>query len=112
MFATVAVVGQIGRSALLVACAAGRVDVARWLLASAGCDAKLERDEVRGHVARSSVAACIRERATVLCCRAQFEFTALLSACHHGHLDLARWLVTEGGSDARSERDNVRRSWC
>jgi hypothetical protein len=46
----------------------------------------------------------------VLCCRAQFEFTALLSACHHGHLDLARWLVTEGGSDARSERDSVRRA--
>ncbi len=109
MFATVAVVGQIGRSALLAACAAGRVDVARWLLASAGCDAKLDRDKVRGHVAHSSVAACIHEASDgAVLPPSQCECTALLSACHHGHLDLARWLVTEGGSDARSERDKVR----
>jgi hypothetical protein len=113
MFATVTVVGQIGRSALLVACAAGRIDVARWLLASAGCDAKLDRDEVCGHVAHSSVAACIREASYgAVLPPAQCECTALLSACRRGHLDLARWLVTEGGSDARSERDKVRRSWC
>jgi hypothetical protein len=33
--------------------------------------------------------------------------TALLLACRHGHVDVARWLVSDAGSDARSERSNV-----
>ena len=37
----------------------------------------------------------------------QGSCTALLVACHKGHLDVARWLVTDAGSDARSERDDV-----
>jgi hypothetical protein len=42
----------------------------------------------------------------VACCD-QRDNTALLLACKHGHLDLARWLVTDAGSDARSERNGV-----
>jgi hypothetical protein len=33
--------------------------------------------------------------------------SALLLACTGGHLDVARWLVTDAGSDARLERSNV-----
>jgi ankyrin repeat protein len=46
----------------------------------------------------------------VLCgvsCSDQNGHTAALMACANGHLDVVRWLVTEAGSDARSERDNV-----
>ncbi len=39
-------------------------------------------------------------------CYDQHDATALLLACEHGHLDVARWLVTDAGSDA-SERDYV-----
>jgi hypothetical protein len=35
--------------------------------------------------------------------------SALLLACLRGHIDVARWLVSEAGSDARSERNNVGR---
>ncbi len=34
--------------------------------------------------------------------------SALLWACCCGHLNVARWLVTEVGIDARSERNTVR----
>jgi hypothetical protein len=37
----------------------------------------------------------------------QYDVTALLAACDNGHLDVARWLVTDAGSDARLERDCV-----
>jgi ankyrin repeat protein len=33
--------------------------------------------------------------------------TALLLACDNGHINVARWLVTEVGIDARTEKDNV-----
>jgi hypothetical protein len=33
--------------------------------------------------------------------------TALLLACAQGYLDMARWLVANASSDARSERDDV-----
>jgi hypothetical protein len=39
--------------------------------------------------------------------------TTLLLACLKGHIDVARWLVSEAGSDARSEQNDVGRclSW-
>ncbi len=43
---------------------------------------------------------------------AQTGFTALLLACLSGHIDVARWLVSEAGSDARSEWNNVRHRSC
>jgi hypothetical protein len=55
------------------------------------------------------IAAVVRPRSSVV---AQVGRTALLVACAAGQSDVVRWLVTEGGSDARSERDKVRRSWC
>jgi hypothetical protein len=39
----------------------------------------------------------------------QLGNSALLSACLGGRIDVARWLVSEAGSDARSERNNVGR---
>jgi hypothetical protein len=42
----------------------------------------------------------------VSCCD-QVGWSALLVACFNGHLDVARWLVTDAGSDVRSERSNV-----
>jgi hypothetical protein len=42
----------------------------------------------------------------VSCCD-QDGSSALLEACAFGHLDVVRWLVTDAGSDVRSERDNV-----
>jgi hypothetical protein len=53
---------------------------------------------------------------TVVCMRgdvvAQDGYTALLAACSSGHIDVARWLVSEAGSDPRSERSNVRQRSC
>jgi hypothetical protein len=42
----------------------------------------------------------------MLCCE-QNGYTALLTACANGHLDVARWLVTDAGSNVRSERAKV-----
>jgi hypothetical protein len=42
-----------------------------------------------------------------LCLLYQRGRTALVSACGNGHVDAARWLVAEAGSDAGSERTNV-----
>jgi hypothetical protein len=38
--------------------------------------------------------------------------TALLLASANGRTDVVKWLVTEMGCDARSERDNVLRLEC
>jgi hypothetical protein len=48
---------QDGSTALLVACANGSLDVARWLVKDAGCDARSERDKVRYSAARHCVVA-------------------------------------------------------
>ncbi len=60
---------------------------------------------------RAGLAAVVRpQRVTLVCCvsrRVQYDTTALLEACFDGHLAVVQWLVTEAGSDAASERDNV-----
>jgi hypothetical protein len=40
------------------------------------------------------------------CCD-QDGTSAVLLACSNGHLDIVRWLVTDVGSDVRSERSDV-----
>ncbi len=76
-------------------------------MSEAGSDARSERS----NVGRCDDAACG--------CVVGFDYgvcgdvvsqngkSALLLACWHGHVNVARWLVSEAGSDARSERDNV-----
>jgi hypothetical protein len=57
-----------------------------------------------------SVFSCCAVGDDVLClvsCCDQVGWSALLVACVSGHLDVVRWLVTDAGSDARSERSNV-----
>jgi hypothetical protein len=51
---------QDGHTALLFACANGRLDVAQWLVSSAGSDARSERSDVR--TAGGAVVACARSR--------------------------------------------------
>jgi ankyrin repeat protein len=100
---------QNGYTALLLACRNGHIDVARWLVSEAGSDARSERD----NVCRCDDGAC----GCVAVCHcgvcgdvvSQDGSTALLWACWSGHIDVARWLVSEAGSDVRSERDNVGR---
>jgi ankyrin repeat protein len=38
----------------------------------------------------------------------QYGNTALLLACDNGHLEVAQWLVSSAGSNAVSERNDVR----
>jgi hypothetical protein len=61
-------------------------------------------------VAAAVVVSMFRCCDVVLCLVARCDqdgWSALLLACEHGHLDVARWLATHAGSDARSERDAV-----
>ena len=53
----------------------------------------------------------VRMGCSLLCCD-QDGSTALLWATRCGYLDVARWLVTDAGRDARSERDHVRRRFA
>jgi hypothetical protein len=102
---------QDGVSALLAACACGHLDVARWLVTHAGSDPRSERNVVscRCSCCRPCVFLSCRERlhCVLASCCDQRGQTALLLACGNGRLDVARWLVTDVGSDARSERDSV-----
>ncbi len=105
---------QNGYTALLTACANGHLDVARWLVTDAGSNVRSERAKVSS--LNFFLLLCVRTRfvcdgevfSTVLCgFYDQNGYTALLAACANGHLDVARLLVTDAGSDARSERGNV-----
>ncbi len=103
---------QGGNTALLVACASGRLDVARWLVTDAGSDARSERSIVSCRSLLSAslcfrVVSCATKFCGLVSCCDQIGDTALLTACAHGYLDVARWLVTDAGSDAQLERDNV-----
>jgi hypothetical protein len=101
---------QLGRTALLLVCANGRLDVAQWLVASAGSDARSERSNVgRRCVVLVCCDQCGNPRGSGVwyVCK-QDGHTALLFACANGRLDVAQWLVSSAGSDARSERSNVR----
>ncbi len=107
---------QWGRSALLLACDNGHLDVVRWLVTDAGSDARSEQDDVSFR--RSCRRLCVsllrreRQRCVLASCSAQECRTALLLACAHGHFDVAWWLVTHAGSDARSERGKVSSRCC
>ncbi len=99
---------QYGDTALLLACLSGRIDVARWLVSEAGSDARSERNNV-GRCGNAA-SACLVSHVVILGdVMSQDGETALLCACYKGHIDVARWLVSEAGSDARSERSNVGR---
>ncbi len=71
---------------------------------------------MRGRSETMSVAVMLRRQAVLLFLTVlrvvvmpQDGDSALLLACWHGHIDVARWLVSEAGSDGRSERNNVGR---
>jgi ankyrin repeat protein len=106
------VVSQAGNTALLLACWSGHIDVARWLVSEAGSDARLERDNVCCCDDGACVSVVVRHCGVLGDVVSQAGYTALLLACYHGHIDVARWLVSEAGSDARSERNNVRNCAC
>jgi ankyrin repeat protein len=94
---------QDGRTALLWACYMGDVKVVEWLVTEASCDARSERDNVRA----VSLSLAVAVFAHLLLAMTQDGSSALLLACEHGHVDVARWLVANAGSDAASERDKV-----
>jgi hypothetical protein len=104
-------------AAVLAACCAGDVSLLRRLMREpVECDAGVRFHTLVDDVSVCCVlcaACCGRARLTAdgLACRyccGKTGGTALLWACYCGRLDVARWLVTEAGSDARSERDSVR----
>jgi ankyrin repeat protein len=103
---------QSGRTALLCACANGRLDVAQWLVTSGGSDARSERINVRilcGVVVACARSGGVRGSRVVWRVREQTGHTALLLASAFGHVNVVQWLVTTAGSNARSERSNVSR---
>jgi ankyrin repeat protein len=107
--------GQLGATALLVACRSGHLDVAQWLVTLPGIDARLERDNVSLFLFLPSLRAASVVLTVAVLPRGdvnhvtrcdQNGFTALLLACESGRFGVAQWLATEAGSDAASERDN------
>jgi hypothetical protein len=101
----ICVLTQSGFSAFLCACSWGHVDVARWLVEHAGADARSDRSDVRCRWRSRRGWCCSKHRDDAV--RGQAGWTALLCACANGHLDVARWLVTDAGADVRSERTTV-----
>jgi hypothetical protein len=101
-------------SAVLAACWAGDVALLRRLMREhVECDEGVRDHTLVDDVSCVLYAACCGVRlwsnglrVCWRCCQNRGG-TALLWACTSGHLDVARWLVTDAGSDARSERDYV-----
>ena len=101
-------------AAVLAACWAGDAALLRRLMREhAECDAGVRRRTLVDAVSCVLCAPCYAVRLwskglrVRRCCRQNRGGTALLWACITGRLDVARWLVTDAGSDVRSERDNV-----
>jgi hypothetical protein len=101
-------------AAVLAACWAGDAALLRRLMREhAECDAGVRRRTLVDAVSCVLCAPCYAVRLwskglrVRRCCRQNRGGTALLWACTTGRLDVARWLVADAGSDARSERDNV-----
>jgi hypothetical protein len=96
---------------LLLACTGGHLTTAKWLVANAGCNARTDRNKVRGAVLLSCSPPPVvssRVPARMLALRVlQNNETALLLAAANGHLEVLQWLVAEAGSDARLERNSV-----
>jgi hypothetical protein len=108
-----------GTAAVLAACWAGDVALLRRLMREhVECDAGVRRRTLVDAVSCVLYGACCGVRLwcnglrVCRCCRQNRGGTALLWACTTGHLDVARWLVMDAGSDARSERDNVSSRCC
>jgi hypothetical protein len=100
-------------AAVLAACCAGDVSLLRRLMREhVECDAGVRRHTLRDDVSVLRVVRCggrgsqLTGMRVGMCC-GQDGGTALLWACRCGRLDVVRWLVTDAGSDARSEWDNV-----
>jgi ankyrin repeat protein len=107
----------MGWSALLLACARGRLDVARWLVTHAGSDARSEQNDVSCPLlcSRTSAAGLYRRLSSCECARlvgcgafpcqpreelrvlllSQGGDTALSIACSRRHWSVARWLIDE-----------------
>jgi ankyrin repeat protein len=98
---------QNGYSALVMACLNGHLDVVRWLVTSAGSDARSESTNVSCLFRRHRECLRRQKHRHDLCYCDQYADTALLLACANGHLDVARWLVTDAGSNARSQQSDV-----
>ncbi len=106
---------QWGNTALLLACKGGHLEIAQWLVSSAGSNATTEQNAVcpfAGAVIPGSAcmsAPNVGEVKDLRVCDvdvAQRGDSALLLACSNGHLDVARWLVSLG-LDARLDHNNV-----
>jgi hypothetical protein len=109
---------------MLLACAGGYFELARWLITEAGSDARSERERnVRLQAPAVPIPRCaassshnhttLRHRhSSVWALVPQDQgFTALLYACESGDVEFAKWLVREAGSYVR-EHCSVRVSAC